>query len=143
MGIRAEESPRRAKAWSEVTTHRKTGSAVINPIFMWSADDVWWFIVFNGVPYCRLYDEGFERLGCIGCPCAGNKRLIEFKRWPKFAAAWKKAAFRLWESKEGTDWTMFKRFKSKEEFWAWYISNDSMPSIEPCGQREFDYTDLA
>lgn len=43
--------------------HRTT----VNPIIEWSEQDVWDFINANGIPYCSLYDEGFKRLGCIGC----------------------------------------------------------------------------
>lgn len=57
----------------------------INPIIDWSDNDVWEFIKTNKIPYCSLYDEGFERLGCIGCPMARTKgREREFKRWPKY-----------------------------------------------------------
>lgn len=41
-----------------------------NPIIDWSDEDVWNFIRHNNLPYCSLYDEGFSRLGCIGCPMA-------------------------------------------------------------------------
>ena len=62
--------------------HRKK---ILNPIIDWSDSDVWEFIRKYDIPYCSLYDEGFKRLGCIGCPMAGKeKRLEEFERWPKY-----------------------------------------------------------
>lgn len=41
---------------------------ICNPIIDWSEDIVWYFIAKYDLPYCKLYDEGYSRLGCIGCP---------------------------------------------------------------------------
>lgn len=58
---------------------------ICNPIIDWSDSDVWTFIHLNKLPYCKLYDEGFKRLGCIGCPMTGARiRKVEFERWPKY-----------------------------------------------------------
>ena len=63
----------------------KRHKTTVNPIIEWSDTDVWEFIRANGIPYCSLYDEGFTRLGCIGCPMARRHgRAIEFARWPKY-----------------------------------------------------------
>ena len=64
----------------------------INPIIDWTDADVWAFIKANKIPYCSLYDEGFHRLGCVGCPMAGTKgRERDFRRWPKFKDAYMRA----------------------------------------------------
>jgi len=61
------------------------GKKVINPIIDWTAEDVWDFLNSMEIEHCCLYDEGFERIGCIGCPMAGIKgREREFARYPKF-----------------------------------------------------------
>lgn len=58
---------------------------VVNPIIEWKEADVWEFIRAEGIPYCSLYDEGYKRLGCIGCPMASTEtRLRDFERWPKY-----------------------------------------------------------
>lgn len=46
---------------------------VCNPIIDWTDEQVWAFIKHENLPYCKLYDEGFERLGCIGCPMAAKR----------------------------------------------------------------------
>lgn len=65
---------------------QKKGKFVLNPIIDWEDADVWEYIHSRGLKYCKLYDEGFTRLGCIGCPMAGKNRINEFKRWPKYKA---------------------------------------------------------
>lgn len=63
----------------------KRTKVTINPIIEWTGADVWDFILKYRVPYCELYDEGFDRLGCIGCPLAcTEKRKKEFERWPLY-----------------------------------------------------------
>ena len=60
------------------------GIRAINPIIPWSDKYLWSFIRSEKIPYCHLYDEGFSRLGCIGCPMASKSKHMEFKRYPGF-----------------------------------------------------------
>ena len=63
----------------------KNHTTLINPIIDWTDAEVWEFIREYNIPYCSLYDEGFKRLGCIGCPMASKQmREHEFERWPKY-----------------------------------------------------------
>lgn len=77
-GIRAAESARRAKMWKVFTrwngVKNSMASWVLNPILSWTEEDVWNFIFKNRLAYCSLYDEGFSRLGCIGCPMGRKKK---------------------------------------------------------------------
>lgn len=66
----------------------------LNPIIDWTNVEVWEFIKEYDVPYCKLYDEGFTRLGCIGCPMATNRE-AEFERWPTYRRAYLKAFEKL------------------------------------------------
>lgn len=57
---------------------------ICNPIIDWSDDMVWEFIDKQDIPYCKLYDEGWKRLGCLFCPMATKsekERMI--KEYPK------------------------------------------------------------
>lgn len=68
------------------------GKHILNPIIEWTDTDVWTFIKSRGISYCKLYDEGFTRLGCIACPMAGPKGMErELARYPKFRALYLKA----------------------------------------------------
>jgi phosphoadenosine phosphosulfate reductase len=69
---------------------------IINPVVDWETEDVWEYLNSRKIPHCCLYDEGFERLGCIGCPMAGKAgRTKEFERWPKFKYAYLRAFGRM------------------------------------------------
>ena len=64
-------------------------SLLISPIINWTDDDVWTFLNTLGVKHCELYDEGFHRIGCIGCPMSSVKqKLEENKRWPHVKRNW-------------------------------------------------------
>lgn len=63
----------------------RTNKTLVNPIIDWSDDDVWEFIRAYNIPYCGLYDEGWRRLGCVGCPLGGfASQRREFARWPVY-----------------------------------------------------------
>ena len=71
---------------------------LVNPIIDWSDSEVWTFIRVNKIPYCELYDEGYHRLGCIGCPMAGqHSRERDFLRWPKYKDSYLRAFDRMLE----------------------------------------------
>ena len=71
---------------------RLRSERVCNPIIDWSDDDVWDYLKSRGVPYNPLYDEGFKRIGCIGCPMASKaERQKQFERWPKYREAYIRA----------------------------------------------------
>lgn len=107
---------------------------ICNPLIDWSDDDVWEFIRKENIPYCSLYDEGFKRIGCIGCPMAGGKQQKKhFDRWPKFYQAYIRAFDRMIEErkksgKEGG-------WQTGEEVMKWWVNNDKTESpIEGQGE---------
>jgi len=68
------------------------GGYIVNPIVDWTTADVWEFIRSRNLSYCKLYDQGEIRIGCIGCPMGGPKGMrADFARYPKFKALYLKA----------------------------------------------------
>jgi len=43
------------------------GLEKLNPLAAWSEDEVWQYLRANGVPYNRLYDQGYRSIGCAPC----------------------------------------------------------------------------
>lgn len=84
IGVRWAESVKRSKRL--MTEHcMKTGGHKLNPIIDWTDAEVWEFHKAFSVPHCSLYDQGYKRIGCIGCPMKSEKlRVIDFQRYPWF-----------------------------------------------------------
>jgi len=109
----------------------KKHKTVVNPIIEWTDDDVWNFIKVNSIPYCELYDEGWKRLGCIGCPMANTQgREREFSRWPKYKNHYLLAFDRMLierrKKEKKTEW------ETAKDVFNWWMEYDVLP-----GQYDF------
>lgn len=88
----------------------RTQKMLLNPIVDWTDDEVWEFLnEIVKVPHCCLYDEGYKRIGCIGCPMAGAEgQKREFERYPKFRALYVRAFDHMVEKRKAdglpTEW---------------------------------------
>ena len=120
-----------------VTRHK----TCLNPIVDWTDDDVWAFIRSERIPYCGLYDEGWHRLGCIGCPMAGKHgREREFMRWPMYKAQYIRSFEKMLEEREKRGLPISGTLKTSVDVFRWWMEEDTLP-----GQMEFDdldYSDL-
>ena len=82
-GIRAAESPRRAKR--PIFEPDGKGGYYLHLIRDWTDEQVWDYIHSRGLPYCELYDQGKRRIGCVFCPFATPVENAEnVKRYPGF-----------------------------------------------------------
>ena len=104
----------------------KRTKTVINPIIEWTDQDVWEFIREENVPYCSLYDEGFKRLGCIGCPMADKQRLKEFARWPKYKQMYLRAIKKMMDIREAKGMPLRTR-RTVEDVWHWWMEDGVLP----------------
>lgn len=144
IGVRISESARRRGLWREIKQHSSGKGCFVAPIVYWTDDDVWAFIRSRDLPYCSLYDEGFKRLGCIGCPMAGQaQREQQFIRWPKYEAMWKRAAFKLyaWALKNPMTQrnelrSVLKHYDSPEALWDWWRSGKAAEGEADCVYEE-------
>ncbi|GAB3162153.1 hypothetical protein GCM10027258_80610 [Amycolatopsis stemonae] len=79
LGLRAEESPARAKKSPLGPDPASNGRRDVTrwlPIFDWTEVDVWQTIGRSGVPYHPAYAAGIPRLSCVFCVLAGRKELV-------------------------------------------------------------------
>ena len=113
IGIRKAESARRNKReeistqikgkhteetfdqWSEhqekmVTCVGGKDKILVSPIIYWTERDVWEFLnEVVKVPHCKLYDEGYTRIGCICCPMSNKRqKLRDIKQYPHVKRRW-------------------------------------------------------
>jgi len=69
---------------------------ICNPIIDWNLDMVWEFIDKENLPYCKLYDEGWKRLGCLFCPMATKSEKERMMReYPKIVAQYERVFDRI------------------------------------------------
>ncbi|WP_294597403.1 phosphoadenosine phosphosulfate reductase family protein [uncultured Rikenella sp.] len=96
---------------------------VISPLFRWTDYDVWNFIRSNGIEYCKLYDEGCHRIGCIFCPMASTReKQAQRIRYPGFERAFKKSIQRIIENNGYGN----RHNATADEVFDWYLSNEPM-----------------
>lgn len=95
----------------------------VNPLAYWKDSDIWDYSNDVGLEQCSLYDEGFTRLGCIGCPMARSAgREQEFNRWPKFKAQYLRTAQYIVDDKPDSHY--FKqKFRSGQEYFDWWMQD--------------------
>lgn len=96
----------------------RTRKTTVNPIIDWSNEDVWEFIHKYNVPYCRLYDEGYKRLGCIGCPMSTHAA-EELEKYPKYKQAYMRAFDRMLEERKQRGYD--DHWKTAEDVMTWWL----------------------
>lgn len=119
-GIRSEESSKRSKRKLFENCFKHKLQRYLNPIIDWLESDVWEFIKLKKLEYCKLYDEGYKRIGCIMCPMAGKKGMIRDKnRFPKYYLKYLKTMDRLIKIREKNG--MDNLNKNSKDLMHWWI----------------------
>lgn len=100
-GVRRDEGPRRRSRNMVYQCLQGVPHVVLHPLIDWTTPFVWKYIRKNKLPVCQLYDEGFSRIGCIGCPMGGAKqRIMQFERWPGYEKMWRRGFHRMYPERE-------------------------------------------
>lgn len=99
---------------------RLKAKRVCNPIIDWTDNDVWDYINSEKIKTNVLYQCGFQRVGCIGCPLAKKEnRIFEFEKYPiykkNYICAFDKMLLEREKARKGTKW------KTGEEVFFWWI----------------------
>lgn len=101
---------------------------VVNPIIDWSHRDIWDYIRSENIEYNPLYDCGYSRVGCIGCPMAGKHRYKEFSDFPTYKEMYIKTFDNMLLGLNNSKW------KSGKEVFDWYMEDKNI-----AGQLEFEF----
>lgn len=159
-GIRKQESSRRSKReeisteikgkrneqsfdqWSEheekmVACVGGKDKILVSPIIYWTERDVWEFLNINNIPHCKLYDEGYSRIGCILCPMSNYKSKIrDMKRYPHAKRNWIKTI--QWMIDNGY---INYNFQDAETGFNWWISGKSFDEFyaDEVLQKKIDF----
>ena len=142
IGVRKQESSRRAKR-EEISTNIKGNRTeetcdqwseheeqmvacvggkdmiLVSTIIYWTERDVWEFLNANGIPHCKLYDEGNTRIGCLCCPVSNyRQKLKDIRKYPHVKRGWLKAI--QWLIDNGY---VNHNFQDAETGFRWWISD--------------------
>ena len=144
IGIRKAESNKRAKRNElELSNHKYSNTLdqfnidnkdqilcingkdkiLLSPIINWTNSDVWNFIRNRKMEYCKLYDEGYTRIGCMFCPMSSAKSKRKDRIcYPGVERTIKKSIKILCENNNyGSDLDC-----NVDDIFDWWISNDNI-----------------
>ena len=131
-GIRAQESARRSKRSCYEKDWRDKTKIYLHIIFKWSEADVWEYIKTYGLLYCELYDRGWKRIGCLGCPMVTYKeRERVLNLYPRVKKQYQKAFVALYEKKKSEGKTSVDRWKDGETMFYWWITSKEEKEDNP------------
>ena len=108
-----------------VQTCYKSTTTTLNPIVDWTEEDVWAFLHYYGCESNPLYQCGYSRIGCIGCPIANRKnQRKELELYPKYRANYVRAFERMLIERERKGKSN-KGWKTGEDVMRWWIGESS------------------
>lgn len=109
----------------------RTRKTLINPIVDWEEEDVWEFLNdVAKVAHCELYDQGFTRLGCIGCPMNARAAAV-LAIYPKYRQNYVRAFDRMLEARKAAGLpTTWKTGEDVMEWWLYGSTSKSEPELE-------------
>ena len=100
------------------------GKRICNPIVDWRDSDVWEYIRSERLELNPLYDMGFYRVGCLGCPMAGKNRWTEFRLFPTYQRAYIRSFGKMLDVIHAgggkTKW------KTAEDVFSWWMEEETI-----------------
>lgn len=99
----------------------RTGKALVNPIIDWDEEDVWEFLNGNGIEHCCLYDQGYKRLGCIGCPMNTAAAAADLEKYPAYKRLYLKAFARMIEERKKRGLGVEGKWETPEKVMQWWL----------------------
>lgn len=103
----------------------KRSATLVNPIIDWTDSDVWEFIRANKIHYCSLYDLGYKRIGCIGCPMNPETARGELDRNPKYKQNYLKAFARMIEERKKKGLKTTADWSTPEKVMEWWLGKSA------------------
>lgn len=96
---------------------------VCNPIIDWKDSDIWDFYWHECKHHNPLYQMGYTRVGCIGCPLAGKKeRKKEFTDFPTYERAYKRAFEKMMQVRRSKG-LQTDRWKNGDDVFRWWMND--------------------
>ena len=105
-----------------IKSMREHNDTLVSPIYEWLDADIWDYIKQENIKTNPLYDRGYNRIGCIGCPMATYKqKMKEFADYPKYKDAYIRAFQRMVDKREAEGKEQRESWKDGESVYKWWI----------------------
>ena len=101
------------------------GTRTVNPIIDWQEADVLDYASAEKICMNPLYECGWKRVWCIGCPLAGKHRNTEFSRYPKIKAAYVRAFDRMLAERRKRELPC--AWQTGEDVMHWWMEDGVLP----------------
>lgn len=111
---------------------KENDDLICNPIYKWLDSEVWTFIHDRGMKYNPLYDKGFVRVGCLGCPLS-SQQVSELEMYPKYKEQFIRTFDKMLERRRasGKDDVTTKegihKWTDGQAVYRWWTGDDSIP----------------
>lgn len=100
---------------------------VVNPIIDWKDNDIWDYYWNECKTHNPLYEMGYYRVGCIGCPMAGKSRWKEFADFPAYKQAYISAFDTMIKIRNQKGLPNKRKWGSGEEVFFWWMEDRNTP----------------
>jgi phosphoadenosine phosphosulfate reductase len=101
---------------------REKQDTIVNPIYEWDDADIWEYIKMENVKTNPLYERGYKRVGCIGCPLATySQKIKEFADYPRYKKAYINAFQKMCDIREAEGKTNKGQWANGEAVFNWWI----------------------
>lgn len=104
---------------------------VVNPIYEWADKDIWEYIIENELKVNPMYQKGYWRVGCIGCPMGTTaKRKKEFEDYPRIKQAYMRtfdSMIKARREKYGDNLGLKKNdIRTPEDWFKWWMEDRTL-----------------
>ena len=95
---------------------------ICNPIIDFTTDEILDFYTNECKYHNPIYEMGFKRCGCIGCPMASKARIMEFEIFPNYKKMYIKAFDRILEVRKQRGLETRLNWQNGQEVFDWWLS---------------------
>ncbi len=125
VGQRRYEGTKRMQNGREWINQSSPSQTCASPIQEWNALHVWMFLTAEDAPYNRLYEHGFDRIGCYWCPVETPTQLAEAQWEDPVAIRWKESIDRYGKEKD------MPQVWHDKMLWRYRKISGEMPGVDP------------
>lgn len=109
---------------------KQNDNLMCQPIYLWTDGEIWTFIRERNMEYNPLYDKGFYRVGCIGCPISSNQ-IKELEQYPiykqNYINAFQRMVDRRKEEGKNDIEKYGEKWKDGESVYKWWVGDTTIP----------------